>query len=319
MLDHGAIRLRRPFMGCEFELVLCGRDRCHLVDAATEAFDEIAKLERQMSVFIPTSEICCLNANASRESVRVEPRLYELLARTRVLAEETEAAFDVTSGALVRLWNSSDGRLPSPDQIAQALESVGFSGIQLCDEEHTIRYTRPGIELNLGAVGKGYAVDRTVELLAERGVSNALVSAGSSTVYAMGTPPEDDSWAIGISDPRGNGERLTTVRLRDEALSVSGSHERFVEIEGRKYGHIIDPRTGWPANGPLLACAIALDATTSDALSTAFFTLGIDGTLDYCKSPREADFLIVLQAEPDEELKIVCSHKFKSVEVMTYE
>lgn len=279
------IRAKSPAMGCEFELVLCGsRDREYLVNASEEAFEEVRRLEDQLSIYNRTSDISYINALAAAQPVCVAPRLFRLLQTAMHLYLETDGAFDITAGALVELWNSASDRALSPEQVAAVLQQTSMSSVILEQDTRTVRFAVPGIKLNLGAIGKGYAAAEVVEFLEQKQINSALVAAGTSTVFAMGSPPDDDAWTIGIRNPLSRDERITSVRLSNKALSTSGSHERFVEIDGVRYSHIIDPRTGCPAEGLLLACAVVDDPVDSDALSTAFFINGMEWTRAYCES-----------------------------------
>ena len=288
-------------MGCEFELVLGGRNKDYLISAAEEAFEEVRRLEEELSVFIPTSEISYVNAIAASEPVRVSPLLFRLLQTATRLYHETNGAFDITAGALVRLWNSSSGKVPTDETIRDTLASTGMNRVKLDEGQSTIRFDTPGVRLDMGAIGKGYAAAEVVQFLKEREIPSALVAAGTSTVYALGCPPDADEWTIGVRNPVSHDERLTTVALRDQAFSTSGSHERFVEIDGVRYSHIIDPRTGWPASGLLLACALVDDPVESDALSTAFFINGLEWTQAYCRAHSDVGAIIVTQAQPGDE------------------
>ena len=272
-------------MGCELELVLCGEDRNHLVAAAEEAFEEVHRLEEQLSVFRPDSEISYINALAPKGWVRVEPRLYELLETAARLSVETEGAFDITAGRLIDLWDSA-GSVPA--------EISGTTGEIVFDpDDNAVRFSNPDMKLNLGAIGKGYAARQIAELLTDRGIENALISAGSSTVYALGSLPDEDAWRIGIRNPVNQSERITSVLLKNQALSTSGSHGRFVEIDGRRYSHLIDPRTGRPAEGLLLASVITADPIEGEALSTAFFILGLEKAQEYCEAHPDVAAIIV--------------------------
>jgi len=285
MQDLTMIRVIRRAMGCEFELLLCGEDRRHLLAAAEEAFEEVHRLEEQLSVFRPDSEISYINALAVKEWVRVEPRLYGLLQTAACLSAETEGAFDITAGRLIDLWSSSES---IPADIPKTTGEIVFD-----PDENAVRFSNPDMKLNLGAIGKGYAAQQIAELLVDRGVENALISAGASTVYALGSPPDEDAWAVGIRSPVNQCERITSVLLRNQALSTSGSHERFVEIDGRRYSHLIDPRTGRPAEGLLLASVIASDPVEGEALSTAFFIFGLEKAQEYCEAHPDVGAVFV--------------------------
>jgi len=299
------IRVKRPAMGCEFELVLCGGERNYLLDAADEAFEEVARLEEQMSVFIPTSELSYINAAAGAGPVRVEPRLFRLVQTAVRLSEETAGAFDVTAGALSELWVSASDKVPSMEQISEALGATGMSKVLLDEEEGTVRFSEPGMRLDLGALAKGYAVGQIADFLTERGVGSGLVSAGTSTVYALGSPPDDDAWTVGIRNPVERDERIASVRLKNRAISTSGSHERFVEVNGVRYSHIIDPRSGHPSEELLAASALAPDPAVSDALSTAFFILGIEQTKAYCAAHEDVGAVLIARSAQDSRPEVV--------------
>ena len=285
--NAAVIRIIRRAMGCEFEIMLVGEDRRYLLDAAEEAFEEVQRLEEQLSVYRPDSEISYINALAPKGWVRVEPRLYGLLETAARFWAETDGAFDIAAGRLIDLWNSPDS---IPTEIPR---SAGMSEVIFDSAENAVRFTHPSVKLNLGAIGKGYAARQIADLLVERGIESALISAGSSTVYALGNPPDEDAWGVGIRNPVNQCDRITSVSLKNQALSTSGSHERFVEIGGRRYSHLIDPRTGRPAEGLLLAGVITADPIEGEALSTAFFILGLEKAQEYCRAHPDVSAILV--------------------------
>ena len=299
------IRMKRPAMGCEFELVLCGADRQYLLDAGGEAFEELERLEEQLSVFRPASDISDINARAGSEPVRVDPRLLNLLLLAKRVSADTGGAFDVSSGPLIERWSRVADGLPVPtaEEIAELLSKCGMRHLRLDEEAGTVRFEHEGMSLNLGALGKGYAVGEMASLLHDRGIGAALISGGASSIYALGRPPDDGAWTVGIRHPVNRAERLTTVRLCDRSLSTSGGHERFVEANGVKYSHVVDPRTGYPAEGLLVAAVIGRDPAEGDALSTALLVLGKDGAREYCDGHAEVSALLVAgsaeQSQPE--------------------
>lgn len=279
-------------MATRFEIVLHGEREASLRAAGEEALEEIERLEAQLSLFRPASEIAHLNAAAAHEAVKVSPPVFALLEHARRLHAESQGAFDVTIAPLVRAWGfmGGTGHVPKPADLAAAREKVGMSLVQFEPEAFTIRFARSGVMLDLGAIGKGYAIERAAELLREAGVTSALLHGGTSTVYALGHPPDVEHWKVAIDNPLataqpatpgtttpGPSPALTTVALRDEAMSVSGIRGKFFEAGGRVLGHILDPRTGEPARGALLTAVILPSATETDALSTALLTLGPEG------------------------------------------
>jgi thiamine biosynthesis lipoprotein ApbE len=197
------LTLARHAMATRFELVLAGGDPVALRAAGEEALDEIERLEERLSLFRPSSEIAHLNARAGREPVRVTPGLFRLLQHAQRLHAETLGAFDITIAPLVRCWGfmGSQGRIPSPEELAQARAQVGTHLLELAPEDFTVRFAREGVMLDLGAIGKGYAIERACELLREAGVHSALLHGGTSTVYGLGHPPESDSWRVAVPRP----------------------------------------------------------------------------------------------------------------------
>lgn len=301
-------------MATRFELVLPGEESAGLRAAGEEALREIERLEARLSLFRPESEIADLNARAGREPVRVTPDLFALLELARQLSDETQGAFDITVAPLVRCWGfmGGTGRVPEPEELEAIRSRVGMHLVELDSAHRTVRFAREGVMLDLGAIGKGYAVDRAVEVLREAGVTSALLHGGTSTVYGLGHPPEAESWTIGIEAPQrhaacggeplapgsgasrpirkeygtrgaggadggGSDEILTRICLRDEAVSVSAVWGKCFEKEGQILGHILDPRLGRPVSGANLAAVVLPSATETDALSTALLVRGEAG------------------------------------------
>ena len=171
--------------------------------------------------------------------------------------------------------------MPAESEISTALATVGYQHVHLDPAARTIRFDTAGIEIDLGGIAKGYAVDRAVEILRAYGVTQALVSSGTSTLYALGAPPGDRAWRITIRDPYDAGKAGDVVFLKNFALSVSGNYEKFFELGGKTYSHILNPRTGRPAENMLSTAVLAPAATQADALSTALFVLGVKGSRRY--------------------------------------
>ncbi|HZR19954.1 MAG TPA: FAD:protein FMN transferase [Verrucomicrobiae bacterium] len=296
-------------MATRFELVLNGDNPVALRAAGEEALDEIERLEAQLSLFRPISEIARVNARAAYEPVRVTPAVLDLLEHARQLSEQTDGAFDVTIAPLMRCWGflGGSGQLPEGVELAAARQLVGMALVHLDAAACTIRFERPGVMIDLGAIGKGYAIDRAVEVLRQAGVESALIHGGTSTVYGLGHPPEADCWKVEIPGPSTLQARLdeklshghsskagslpsgtnqgapestapfAVVSLRDESLSVSAIWGKFFHSNGQTFGHVIDPRSGQPANRAILSAVILPSATETDALSTALLTVGPEG------------------------------------------
>jgi thiamine biosynthesis lipoprotein len=274
-------------MATSFEVVL-PYGTVDAVRASAAAFEEIDRLEQQLTVYRSTSEVYRLNQLASQVPVPVEEGLFELLTLAARLTQETDGAFDITAGTLIKAWGFFRGphRLPSDAERNAALERVGMNQVVLDAERRTVRYLRPGLEINLGSIGKGYALDRAANVLrAEWNLTAALLQGGHSSVYAMGTEPGDSrGWTVGLQHPWKPGRRLAVLRLRDRAVGTSAATFQHFVHNGQKLGHILDPRTGWPASGMASASVVADTAAEADALATAFFILGVEAARAYCET-----------------------------------
>jgi FAD:protein FMN transferase len=267
------LHLAREAMACKFEITLPSELEQHL-DAAHAALDAVDGLEAQLTIFRETSELSRINRLAAVEPVPAEPELLALLERCAALWRATDGAFDITSTPLSKVWGflKREGRVPTDGELAEARARVGMDAVEL--EGGAVRFRRPGVSLNLGAVGKGYALDRVAAGLTRVRVPTALLTAGASSVLAVGAGPDGTGYLVGLRDPHHHDRRFGTVRLTKSALGVSGTGEQHFTSDGRVYGHIIDPRTGWPVEGRVFVAVVAPTAELADALATAFFVGG---------------------------------------------
>jgi thiamine biosynthesis lipoprotein len=279
--EFALIRVSRRAMATTFEVAIPAGTHPDPVAAATAALDLIDDLEDQMTVFRDHSEVSRLNATAAASPVVVEEQLFELFTRCAAWTRETEGAFDIATGALVKAWGffRREGRVPDASERNEAMARCGFRHVILNPELRSVKFRRAGLELNLGAVGKGYALDRAARLLREEwGILSALLHGGGSSVYAIGHAPGDArGWPVRLKHPTAPGRSLGTVHLRDRGLGTSAATFQFFEYKGQKLGHLLDPRTGWPASGTASASVTAPTAAEADAMSTAAFVLGATG------------------------------------------
>lgn len=268
----------RVSMACVYSIVVYGEDEQSLRRIVNEALDEVDRIDQLMSHYKMDSPLSQLNREAARGPVKVEPELFDFIAECLRYSRESAGAFDITVGPLMKAWGffRGEGRMPSAEELAAARRAVGYQHVILNAAEQTVRFTQPGIELDLGGIAKGYAVDRVIALLKQRGITRALVSAGGSTIYGLGAPPGNDDWKVKLQDPLGEEKIATTVRLKDQALSVSGSYEKFFELAGVRYSHVMDPRTGRPVPGVLSVAVITDSGTAGDVLDNAFYVAGIN-------------------------------------------
>jgi thiamine biosynthesis lipoprotein len=294
--SYALLRLSRRAMATTFEILLpFGTPDGY--EAGEEALDLIDRLEEQLSVFRESSEVSELNRLAAAEAVVVEERLFELLRLAAQISRDTGGAYDITTSALTKAWGfyRRRGQVPTKEERQEVLARTGMRHVLFDHERRAVRYLRPGLEINLGSIGKGYALDRAAELLrAERKISAGLLHGGQSSVYAMGGEPGDGrGWLVGVTHPWDPERRLATLRLKDRALATSAATFQHLEHRGRKLGHIIDPRTGWPAERLASATVVAPTAAAADALSTAFFVLGVDGARRYCEAHPDVGALLL--------------------------
>jgi thiamine biosynthesis lipoprotein len=304
------VTIARHAMATRFEILLHGEIAARLRAAAEEALDEIERLDAQLSPFRPGSEISRLNAHAGHRPMRIEPGLFNLLQKARQISFETGGAFDLTVGPLMDCWGlsgSAEGPhpAPKPENIAAARALTGMDKLLLDEAQCTAGLALPGMRLDLGAYGKGWAVERAGLILREAGVTSALIHGGTSTVCAIGTPPDASAWNIALEKPdvarrnrswsalvnprstRGqpvdcsnpDDQPFAVIPLKDEALSVSATWGKEIEVIGSetRTGHVIDPHLGHPIPGALMAAVVLPLASETDAFSTALLVTGSAG------------------------------------------
>ncbi|HVY70808.1 MAG TPA: FAD:protein FMN transferase [Verrucomicrobiae bacterium] len=289
------VTLARHAMATRFEVVLHGDNTASLRAAGEAALDEIEGLAAQMSLYNPASEISRINARAAAGPVRVEPTLFRLLQRAQKLWHESDGTFDITIAPLVRCWGfmGGTGQLPAPGDIAAARAVTGMHLVTLDDSNFTIQFANPGVMLDLGSIGKGHAIEQAVDLLLEAGVESALIHGGTSSIYALGAPPGEAAWKVAIEHPASSDSSrpgalftggpppteslLSVVPLKNESLSVSAVWGKAFITNGKIHGHVLDPRSGEPVTGALLAAVALPSATETDALSTMLLALGEPG------------------------------------------
>jgi len=336
------IHVSRRAMASQFEIRLPGAmrgmagGRGQDAQLALESLELLEGLEEQLSFFRPTSEISRINLLAAEGPVEVEPKLFQLLCLAGDIWRETEGAFDITATPLWQAWGFARraGAAAGEEQIADALSHVGFQFVELDGQRNTVRFSRPGLQLNLGGIGKGYALDRCAEHLIRGGMLHFLLNGGQSSILAHGSnmcqtaekketgselietfqnnpgsSPEpspffSDFWTIGVPHPLKAKRRVAEIRLRNRAIGTSSSQFQSFRHEGKRYGHIIDPRTGRPAEGILSATVVANSSARADALSTAFYVLGLKKSLAYCKTHPEIGAVLLTPSNRGEDFEI---------------
>jgi len=279
-------------MGTVLEISLHGLESQPAVSALGDLYEVAAELDGLLSVYEPDSDISRLNRTAGRGSQQVDSAVAEILRLSIAYSDLSQGAFDVTIGPLVELWEEAAARdaMPTAAQLADARKRVGSDKIEV-GSDGAVSLAREGMEINLGGIAKGYALDRMLPLLEQHGVEGALLNFGQSSTWALGAPPGSPGWRLLVRGP--GGEFTGTIALRDQALSVSGRVGQWVEIGGRRYGHIIDPRSGELLTGQRQAVVVARQAALAEALSTALLVLDVEAGLAVIAAQPDCEALLI--------------------------
>ncbi len=286
----------RVSMACVYAIEAYGSNAEILPAILDEAFDEVDRIDRLMSHYKADSALSAINRDAARGPVKVNEELFDFIAEAMRYQRDSGGAFDITVGPLMKSWGFFDGegRVPSKAELADVRSRVGGAHVVLEAASRTIAFDRPGVELDLGGIAKGYAVDRVVRVLRQRRIDAALISAGGSTIYGLGAPPGRDAWDVAIQDPINQRRIALDLQLKDRALSVSGSAEKSFEADGVTYSHIMDPRTGGPVQGVLSVAVLARSGTAGDALDNALFVLGPEDSRTYLATMSDVEAFFFL-------------------------
>ncbi|MEM6330930.1 MAG: FAD:protein FMN transferase, partial [Planctomycetota bacterium] len=307
------LTLTRRAMACDFQISLHASAEQNETPAAMAALDAIEAVEARLTVYRDSSEVADINAAAGRGPAPVSGEVFDLLRLADRLHRQTGGAYDITSGPLSEAWGFSRrrGRLPGKQELADALARVGWSRCRLDLEQQALELPSPGVQINFNSVGKGYALDCAARVLDEHGVDHCLLHGGRSTLVARGASlrgaPQEQArgapapcpagWQVGVRHPLRPQVRLAECTLRDAAFSTSGSATQRFVVGGRQYGHLIDPRTGWPAEGLHSVSVVAPTGAEADALSTALYVMGLEAGEAYCRTRPEVQALFVVPGD----------------------
>ena len=267
-------------MGSSFEITVVAEDEDFAKESLAIAKKEIIRIEDLISSWDQKSETSRINKNAGIGAVEVSKELFDLIFRAQQISKLSSGAFDLTFAAVDKLWNF-DGReseMPNPDALKASVFNIGYQLIELDEESLTVFLPKKGMKIGFGAIGKGYAADRAKQLLVERGVLGGIINA-SGDMNTWGTKPDGSSWTIGIVNPMNNKKVFSWFSLEHNAVVTSGDYEKFTQINGRRYSHIIDPRTGIPSQGIVSCTVFAGKAELADAIATAIFVMGVESGL----------------------------------------
>lgn len=286
--DTLLLTISRQAMACEWEVLLNQHQYPQGAEEAMRALDLVEQLEALHTVFRTHSDLIAINRFAAARPVAVAHDTFVMLELARDMHALTEGAFDITAGSLSQVWGFSrrSGSMPTAGEIANARQVVGTEFIVLDESQRQVALTKPGVTLNPGGIGKGYALDRAAGRLVANGVLDFMMHGGLSSVVAQGDRQHSETgggWLVALKHPWRWEEQIGTLRLENHALATSGSGKQFFHFQGQRYSHIIDPRSGWPAQGMMSTTVICPSAAVADALATALFVMGADKSREFCQ------------------------------------
>jgi len=290
-------------MGSRFELVAIHKNQQTRDKAIHSARTEIERIESLISSWDEKSETSKINANAGTQAIKVSEELFQLIERTIKVSKLTNGAFDISFNSLDPIWIFDGREMKAPDSslISASVKKINYKNIMLNRENLTVYLHEKGMKIGFGAIGKGYAANRAKKVIQDHGIENGLINAGGDLI-AWGKQENGQPWKIGIADPSKEKEYIAWLSVKKMSVVTSGNYEKFVIIDGKKYGHIIDPKTGWPVEGIKSVTLVSPDAELSDALATSVFVLGIKKGLDLVNQLKNVECLII-----DEQNKIQTS------------
>lgn len=297
-------------MGSRFDITVVADNETQGNEYIDWAVAEISRVEKLISSWDEHSESSAIIRNAGIHPVKTDKELYDLITRAIKISELTDGAFDITYASMDKLWkyNGSMTRLPSNDEITQSVSRVGFRNIELNPEQQTVFLKNEGMRIGFGAIGKGYAADKAKTLLIKKGVDAGIINA-SGDLTTWGKQPDGSPWMVGITNPLNKDKVFSWFPLDNNAVVTSGNYEKYVEFNGKRYSHIIDPRTGWPVSGLTSATVFAPKAELADALATSVFVMGIETGLNFINQLPGIECIII-----DDQGKI---HKSENIKLNT--
>jgi FAD:protein FMN transferase len=294
-------------MGTVFEVTAYVADKHNAEKAFNDVFKEINRLDYLMSNYKEESELSKINKNAASGPIHCDDELSYVIEQSLQYSEITDGAFDITIGPLMKKWGffKEQERIPGKEELESTLESVSYKNVIIGEKikkslfrdpsvVKTVSFRNSGTQIDLGGIGKGYAVDMALRVLKGNGINSALINFAGN-IYAYGTPPGKDSWVIGLQHPRKSEGLLGSFEIRDRAISTSGDYEKFFTINGERYSHIIDPRTGYPVKGIVSVTIVTDNATRADALSTGVFVMGLEKGMELIEKLANVEGIIIYE------------------------
>ncbi|NCT17896.1 MAG: thiamine biosynthesis protein ApbE [Flavobacteriaceae bacterium CG_4_8_14_3_um_filter_34_10] len=310
LLFAGALQAQQTYqkttklMGSRFDLTVVAKNEAEGNYFITMAIEEISRIEKLISSWDSNSQTSQINRNAGIKEVKVDEELFDLIDRSIKISKLTDGAFDISFASMEKIWKF-DGSMtekPSEEAIAKSVEKIGYKNIILNKEKHTVFLKNEGMKIGFGAIGKGYAADKTKALLIEKGVSAGIINA-SGDMNTWGKQPDGTSWMVAITNPLNKEKVFSWLPIDNSAIVTSGNYEKFIVFDNIRYSHIINPRTGYPATGIISATILSSSAEVADALATAVFVMGIEVGLDFINQLKGVECILI-----DEDNKIFTSN-----------
>ena len=264
-------------MGNRFEFTVVGSDLAWAEEKIESAIAEVTRIERLFTTYDDRSQTALINRNAGIRPVKVDSEVYNLILRSLHISKLTQGAFDLSYGSLdPRFWNFDTEMtcLPDPDAARQMVRLINYNNILLDPKEGTVFLKEKGMRIGFGGIGKGYAADRAREMMQRQGVESGVVNAAGDLI-TWGLQPDNRLWTIGIADPGQKYKSFSSLQISDMAIATSGDYEKFVVIDGKRYSHTIDPRTGFPVSGIKSVTILCTMAELTDALTTPVMVMGV--------------------------------------------
>ena len=294
-------------MGCVFDITVVASNESEGNQYIDMAAGEVTRIEKLISEWDSTTQISKVNKFAGIKPIKVDKEVFDLIVRSIKISELTDGAFDISWAGMNQIWkfDGSMKRLPTQEEVAAAVSTVGYKNIILNKNDLTVFLKLKGMRLGFGGIGKGYSADKSAALLKSMGVTAGLISA-SGDITAWGKQPDGKPWVVGITNPFNKEKVFSWFPFEGGSIGTSGNYENFVEFNGVRYTHIIDPRTGWPVHGISSVTLFGPNAELSTALTKAIFVMGKDVGIDIIKQIKGIEYVVV-----DEEGKIYKSDKIK--------
>ncbi|WP_046746019.1 FAD:protein FMN transferase [Kordia zhangzhouensis] len=290
-------------MGSRFDITVVANNKTEADTYIDIAVTEISRIEKLISSWDENSQTSKINRNAGIKAVHVDKELFDLIERAIQISKLTDGAFDISYASMDRIWkfDGSVTKMPTPENIKASVAKVGYQHIILDKEKQTVFLKIKGMKIGFGAIGKGYAADKAKQLLKQKGVQAGIINA-SGDMNTWGTQTNGDQWKVGITNPMNKNNVFALLPISERAVVTSGNYEKYIMINGKRYSHIIDPRTGYPSSGIVSVSVFAPSAELADALATSVFVMGKDVGLNFINQLKGIECIIV-----DEKGKIVHS------------